>query len=1140
MKRYLIAALFISLSSVGMYAADTIAPNSPRIEITELQPPPATDVPVIPWVAANDDSWQQGKPVFEIAHETTELKAKGWFAVTQQAILLHIVVTDNTLVEGGSANSMTSADSIQVAIDALGDSSDKPPVLDVEKWMKKKYGEVMLPMITPVAPNGKVGDWQLSGVKKQVEAERTNLEKNNKVPVTNGIFLRRSDADYAIGLVKGEAKAWSYYHGQRNEGRPWRGSPSNIPAKVVRDEAAKTTTYDASIPWSDFGTSAGPSFFIKVAVQINDADPGRKEPHRIFWGGGLGGKFMPFLFKKLALGNPPGPVATSWITEDVLKSADCYVGSAPVDYAEAVFAVTDERAAKISAQMGAVSKVLDIPAAKDKPTLHRFSVRAYPGTPLKGSVAFRAALTADKQPPLAQTNVRIFDESTSNWYVFKPESDLGPSVIGMNDWLDKPAGRHGFVQAKGDRLICEDGTPIKLWGTVVGSPVLDNKSAEALAAMLEKYGINAVRFMPVGSSNMVGLNYGIREDATQFDPVKLDRLDYLMAQLKQHGVYSVVCVNWAGPPGTKDQSKIWAYDEVMAAAKAKGFRLEGLECFAPDIQDMHIAAAVNFLTHKNPYTGLTPGTDPGLAYYEFQNESDIFWYGLVPALQTCPTYRKYLCQQFCAWLKSRYGSQENLVKAWGTRCLGTMTGCDKDESLDKENLQPAFGGWWFSPEGVEDQDKHWGARPRLMDTARFLFDTQNKYYERFAKAVRATGFKGALVTSNFETGGGVGQYYNILSDSSIGIVDRHNYFGSNDLLRLGLHDNSSQLTRPGSGLLSHGFERVVSAPFGFSEWTSTFPNEWTAESPMLMGAYGLGLQGWNTSFHFIYPSSLNMLRPLPPIVGTTVNGPQFFYDTIEGFCVWNFATPVQMGLYPALARMVHRGDVKKGEIVSARKISMENLNTGQFDFTEKIAQSGDFKEITGQVPSEAMALGRVVIEYVDKTEPSTFPHMDEQLKNRSILSNTGQLQWDFATPETSHFSINTDGTKALVGFVPKQEYTLGDIKMSMDNKFGILVVTALEKDKTLANCKSALIMAVSRGRNTGMEFDDVRGLETMGHAPVLLEPIFGSLTFTRKVSKVFILDHDGRRTTNTLTLDNGRVAIDGSVDKTLYYEAVFE
>ena len=166
--------------------------------------------------------------------------------------------------------------------------------------------------------------------------------------------------------------------------------------------------------------------------------------------------------------------------------------------------------------------------------------------------------------------------------------------------------------------------------------------------------------------------------------------------------------------------------------------------------------------------------------------------------------------------------------------------------------------------------------------------------------------------------------------------------------------------------------------------------------------------------------------------------------------------------------------------------------------------------------------------------------MSEQIKKRSILSNTGQLQWDYATPDTSHFTINTDGTKALVGFVPKHEYTLGDMKMSMDNKFGVLFVTALEKDKTLATCKSALIMTISRVRNTGMEFDDVRGLVSLGQAPMLMEPIFGSITFARKVSQVFILDHDGRRTDKTLAVDNNRVTIDGSVDKTLYYEAVFE
>jgi hypothetical protein len=40
----------------------------------------------------------------------------------------------------------------------------------------------------------------------------------------------------------------------------------------------------------------------------------------------------------------------------------------------------------------------------------------------------------------------------ANWYTFKPANDNGPSVIGLNDWLEKPAGRRGGVRMVNNRF----------------------------------------------------------------------------------------------------------------------------------------------------------------------------------------------------------------------------------------------------------------------------------------------------------------------------------------------------------------------------------------------------------------------------------------------------------------------------------------------------------------------------------------------------------------------------------------------------------------------------------------------------------------------------------------------------------------
>ena len=58
------------------------------------------------------------------------------------------------------------------------------------------------------------------------------------------------------------------------------------------------------------------------------------------------------------------------------------------------------------------------------------------------------------------------------------------------------------------------------------------------------------------------------------------------------------------------------------------------------------------------------------------------------------------------------------------------------------------------------------------------------------------------------------------------------------------------LARAGSGSLSSGLQQVDDRPFMLSEWIHVFPNEWGVEGPAVLGAYGMGLQGWDVSFMF--------------------------------------------------------------------------------------------------------------------------------------------------------------------------------------------------------------------------------------------------------------------------------------------------
>src|SRR5512138_711308 len=127
-----------------------------------------------------------------------------------------------------------------------------------------------------------------------------------------------------------------------------------------------------------------------------------------------------------------------------------------------------------------------------------------------------------------------------------------------------------------------------------------------------------------------------------------------------------------------------------------------------------------------------------------------------------------------------------------------------------------------------------------------------------------------------------------------------------------------------------------------------------------MAAYGMGLQGWDSSYEFQSTS----VRP-GDIVGNLPWG------------VWNGDAPTQMGQFPVLSRMIMRGDVKESEPFSVRRVSLQDLQKGEFNFSDKIQQQGDVKTFTGSVPAESLAVGRAVVEFTEQSQPSTLPKLDE-------------------------------------------------------------------------------------------------------------------------------------------------------------------
>jgi hypothetical protein len=712
------------------------------------------------------------------------------------------------------------------------------------------------------------------------------------------------------------------------------------------------------------------------------------------------------------------------------------------------------------------------------------------------------------------TNNRYHEND--NWFPFLPSNTLEAGVIGMNEWLDAPAGKHGFLQMDGENLRFENGVPVRLWGTNICSrlPFVEQARADSFAHMMAKYGMNAVRFHKF---SWYAYDSG---HSTRFDRNQFEKFDYFQYRLREKGIY----YGWSHIYGHRvqpgDSSKLLGYEEIRNLSYPWS-HLNGstasLVNFAPDLQELNIALTVDMLNHVNPHTGLRYADDPALAFIEFQNEDNIFWSAIERSLEQAPTYRALLCRQFSEWLLDKYGSHTKLEKAWGRENI------PEGESIALRNIYPQPNHGLFSRHYETALRENREMATHILDKMRFLYEKQVEFYRKFEKAVRDTGYRGVLVASCWQAGSGISHFYNLHADYLTGMIDRHNYFGGGEGghgMRPGFVRNNSMLSDPGSGLFSAGMQQVVDRPFAFSEWMSLIPNQWTAEAAPIIAVYGMGLQGWDASFSF------------------ATDIPRFSsYLQSEHHGVYNATSPLHMGLYPALARMIYRNDIMESPLIATRNVHVPSMADGHLGFEERVDQGYDDKRFSGSVPPQTLAIGRIPVKFTNEPRETNIPDLSAQWDtvNNVIKSATGELEWSYG--ERQFFSVNTPGTKGVVGFIPEREIMLGDWVLESDNKFAVILITSLERDRSLENADEILITTVARGMNTGMQYNDTGDtLISTGTRPLLLEPVNVDLKIPGGSKyTVEILDHDGLRTGIVLAPQNGRISLRGADHKAIWY-----
>jgi hypothetical protein len=254
---------------------------------------------------------------------------------------------------------------------------------------------------------------------------------------------------------------------------------------------------------------------------------------------------------------------------------------------------------------------------------------------------------------------------------------------------------------------------------------------------------------------------------------------------------------------------------------------------------------------------------------------------------------------------------------------------------------------------------------------------------------------------------------------------------------------------------------------------------------------------------------------------------------------WDVTAPQVLGVFPAVARHIHRGDVKEAQTLAVRNVHVPSLFEGKLSFDDKVVQGYDDKELdSSKVPARALAVARSVVAFTKEFADTPVFGIKPHEKDGYVVSATGQLRWkESASDPGGFFTMDTAGTKAVVGFAEGQTCELGSVTIEPQSRFGAVYVTARGRDGDIESSRELLIVAVARARNTGMKFSPSGDrMLARGNAPILMEPVKARITLRRKgTPKVIPLTHDGKATDRTVPLQDGSIVIDGARDKTPYY-----
>ncbi|MDD5546102.1 MAG: beta-galactosidase [Candidatus Omnitrophica bacterium] len=433
------------------------------------------------------------------------------------------------------------------------------------------------------------------------------------------------------------------------------------------------------------------------------------------------------------------------------------------------------------------------------------------------------------------------------WFPFSYGKDLDSnSLLNMGKLvLDPPAGKHGFAKAAGNHFVFEDGTPTRFFGTNLYFEACfpTHKQAEIIAERLAFFGFNAVRlhhmdfyFEPKGIFEDIcpAFKNPQMKKTGILSKKQLERLDYLIYQLKIRGIYVdlnlLVGRHFTEADGVKDADKL-----VLAAKPASVFDEKLIALQKQYTKDL--------LTHYNPYTKLRYYEEPAIALIEITNENSLLdsWYddklnGDMPGFKTNPIpvyYSKELNKLWNIWLQDKYKTVEAVKTSWlSISCFNDVSKFDFQIPVHKLRALVS--------------------KKCLDDFRSFLISLEKRYFSIMLNLLKSEIKIKVPITGI----GGCSNVEELEAQEQCDFLDKHAYWDhprfphktwdQNDFTI----KNNSILQNASFGMMENIDKfNLRKKPFTVTEWNHCYPNKYAYETPPLMGAYAVK-NDWSGIFQY--------------------------------------------------------------------------------------------------------------------------------------------------------------------------------------------------------------------------------------------------------------------------------------------------